>query len=210
MFLYSDDHHALFSYGKVGRILTSIQLIHSTLISIWHLSRRHPKSSQQNGNWVSHLVHLGTLWAPFRYPFSRSFLLNTQYLSRAGISASFLHVDRALSRTLQVCFVCFIPSANVAITPSTSRSRLRCLLFRGGDIRQGDFLKSTQFCYIWKMIAYQRSPPRVGSVGRKGPNIVQTSRWRPKLNESKSFPGLTNNFRVCNKLQYLPGWPRIK
>src|SRR5436305_14586023 len=33
-----------------------------------------------------------------------------------------------------------MPSAKVAITASTSRSRFRCRRFRGADIRHGDFL----------------------------------------------------------------------
>ena len=96
--------------------------------------------SAQLVNINSYLVHLGTLWAPFRYPLSRCFLLKTQYLSLGGISDSFLHVARAWSRALQDCPVCRNPSDKVAITESTARSLNRCRRFRGGDILHGLFL----------------------------------------------------------------------
>ena len=145
---------------------------HCSLVAIRHISWRHPNNQLSISAIGSHLVHFGTLWAPFRYPVSRSFLLNTQYLSLAGISASVLQVASALSRARQVWLVCLMPSANVAITRSTARSRCRCRLFRGRDIRHGDFLEISTQC---SRFPYQRSPPRAGRVGRNGPNIESKS-----------------------------------
>ena len=49
------------------------------------------------------------------------------------------------------------------------------------------------------MIAYQRSPPRTGKVGRKGPNIFQASRRRNyfQRHRIKKFSRVIYLFRVC-------------